>query len=185
MPTDWIDLAWLAALAAMLAAASWHDMIRARIPNQVVLAGIFTAFLLAALPGGIGVVSAGSGLLVGLALLLPFYLLGVMGAGDVKLFAATGAFIGFPAVIGVALLTFLAGGVLSLALALRLRSVHSVLVNLRTGLLLGLAHLCTGSLPRKGDLPVTESRIPYGVAIAVGTAASVVLSHEFSWMRIF
>ena len=55
MPTDWIDLAWLAALAAMLAAASWHDMIRARIPNQVVLAGIFTAFLLAALPGGIGV----------------------------------------------------------------------------------------------------------------------------------
>ena len=119
----------LAMLAALLAAALWHDLRTRRIPNQLVLWGTLAGLALNSfMPsgsglfdpsfGGLGLPQALAGAAAGLALLLPMYLLRALGAGDVKLMAMCGAFLGPDAVLEAALLTFLCGGVLALAAAL-------------------------------------------------------------------
>ena len=70
-----------------------------RIPNWLTASG--TAFALVysiAAPGSghTGFLWAIEGMLLGFLVLLPFYLLKIMGAGDVKLMAMTGAFLGVP-----------------------------------------------------------------------------------------
>ena len=84
-------------LATFLGAAVLTDLQSRRVPNVLVAlmlaAGIATQALTA--PSiGTGLLAGFGGAGVGLFLLLPFYALGGMGAGDVKLFAATGSFLG-------------------------------------------------------------------------------------------
>ncbi len=50
------------------------------------------------------------------AVLLPLFVLRLLGAGDIKLLMVLGLFMGFPAVWQCILRTFLAGGVISLVL---------------------------------------------------------------------
>lgn len=171
MPADWTRVAALAAGAAMLAGAVWSDTRHRRIPNALVLAGCCAALGLSLVPAGIGIGSALGGMAAGFALLLPLHLLRVMGAGDVKLMAAVGAFTGFPGVLTVVLITLLTGGALSLAWALRLGKLRQVLHNVRTGVFLSMADVASRSLPRVNSLPTIEARVPYAVAIAAGAAA--------------
>ena len=64
-------------------------------------------------PAGLGVTHAVLGLIVGLAVFFPLFALGAMGAGDVKLMAAIGAWLGWKSVIRRPVRS-LAGGVLAL-----------------------------------------------------------------------
>ena len=108
-------------LMGLLVAAAWSDCKSHRIPNVLVFGGtVFALGLNWLFPpmAGIGLLWALKGLLLGLALLLPFYFLRAMGAGDVKLMAMVGAFVGFPSIFYAVLGTFLAGG----AMAMRIRS---------------------------------------------------------------
>jgi prepilin peptidase CpaA len=68
--------------------------------------------------GGAGLLAGTQGALVGFAIMIGFYALGGMGAGDVKLMAAIGAWFGVPATCAVAILGGLAGGVYALVLIL-------------------------------------------------------------------
>lgn len=179
------DILWLVAYVAMLGVAVWHDATVQRIPNWAVLSGAVAALALSIAPGGIGLGSALAGLVAGFVVLLPFYLLRVMGAGDVKLLAAVGAFVGFSGVLGLALVTFVAGGVMSLAWAIRFRLVRTVFGNLRAGLFIGLGRVAAGSLPRADDLPVSTIRVPYAFAIAIGSVAYGLLSNKFGWKNVF
>jgi Flp pilus assembly protein protease CpaA len=89
-------------LAALLAAAVVIDLRTRRIPNRLVLLGAGAAALLH-LIGSVSpalstardaVVHALAGMAVGALWLLPGYLLGRTGGGDVKLLAVAGAFLG-------------------------------------------------------------------------------------------
>ena len=74
-----------------------------RIPNWLVITGLVLACVLAASgcsPFHIALKDAALGLLAGLVALMPFYLMGVMGAADVKVFAALGAWCGVHALLG-------------------------------------------------------------------------------------
>src|SRR5690349_20918984 len=75
---------------AVLAWASVFDIRTRRIPNALVavlaLLGVSYSALL--LPVGAGVQRALMGMGVGFGLWIPFYMLRMLGAGDVKLFAA-------------------------------------------------------------------------------------------------
>ena len=62
-----------------------------------------------------------SAALGGLAVFFPFFALGGMGGGDVKLMAALGAWLGWQRSCGAALYTAMAGGVLALAVGLAQR----------------------------------------------------------------
>jgi prepilin peptidase CpaA len=89
-------------LAALLTAAVVTDLRMRRIPNPLLLLGIGAAALLH-LIGSVSpalstardaVVHALAGMAVGALWLLPGYLLGRTGGGDVKLLAVAGAFLG-------------------------------------------------------------------------------------------
>jgi len=84
-----------------------------RISNGLVVTGLIAAFLCALFgicPFGISAAQAAAGAAVGLAVLLPLFALGVMGAADVKVFAVLGAWCGIHALLGLwAVASVLAG----------------------------------------------------------------------------
>lgn len=172
------------ALLALCALAVAADLRHRRIPNSLVLAGmalglLFQAWapagagLFVADGGGLGLGNALFGGLVGLALLLPMYVLRALGAGDVKLLAMAGVWFGPASVAWAALWTLLAGGVLSLAVAACSGVLPRVLGNLREMLMQVLVQAQLRRLPQVGDAPQTTGRLPYAVAIGCGVGTEL------------
>ena len=145
--------------------------VRARIiPNPLVAAGMLSGLLMASLlPQGVGFLGALAGIGVGLACFLPMYALHAMGAGDVKLMAMTGAFLGPLATFEAVLWVLLAGGLLALLFAARHGVVRKMLGNVSTLFYSAAANVQTRNLP---DFSATASagKLPYAVAIASGVA---------------
>lgn len=156
-----------AMLFLLLAVAAWQDARTYRIANLLTLGGAVSGLALSLLlhsTPGLGASLAGWGL--GLALLLPFYALGVMGAGDVKLLAMAGAFTGPAGALGIGLYSMLAGGVLALGLVLARGRLRGTLRNLQVMAVTGLP------APTGEEAVATAGgRLPYGVAILFGAAA--------------
>ena len=118
------------AVAIAVVAAAW-DLRTRKIPNVLTFGTATAAVLLHGLTGGLaGAGMALAGWAVGLALFLPLFALGGMGAGDVKLLAAVGACVGPLAVVWVALFTSIAGGVLAVAVASYSGYLRTAFVNL-------------------------------------------------------
>jgi Flp pilus assembly protein protease CpaA len=113
-------------LLLLLALATWVDLRTNRVPNAIVLAGILLAFVLAgAAAGPRGLAAAMAGMFVAGRCLLPFYLGGGMGAGDVKLMAMVGAFLGPLGALSAVALTLVAGLLLSGAALLATQAMAS------------------------------------------------------------
>jgi prepilin peptidase CpaA len=148
-------------LLLLLAAASMTDLASRKIPNVLVCVGFVAALAghiyLAGL-NGIGVTLAGG--LVGLLCLLPFYLLGGMGAGDVKLMAVCGGFIGPVAVFWASVATLFVGCVIGVVMActsrraLAAESGKLALIGLET--------------PHGVEQRAENAVIPYALAISLG-----------------
>lgn len=165
-------------LLLFLAAAVITDLRARIIPNVLVLAGALTGLVLAILhPEGIGFVRALGGLGLGLVIFLPIYALRAMGAGDVKLMAMTGAFLGYAAIVEAALWVLLMGGVLALAFALRRGVARRMIDNVREMFFSAAASVQIRSLPDFSAGPQTAARLPYAVAIACGVAAFLLAQH--------
>jgi prepilin peptidase CpaA len=151
---DAAHLAVAAALTALLLWAAASDVSARRIPNASVLAVLALYPVWAVLGPGAEVISALEAAAIGFAVGFGLYYFNVMGAGDVKLFAAAALFIGLGHLAVYALATVLSGGAIALAsLAARPRRA-AVMFALRG----------------KGDF---GRGIPYGVAIAFGAALVV------------
>lgn len=161
------------ALLLLVSIAAVNDLATRRIPNRLLLAGLGTALVLdlLSLQPGLALRTACLGLCVGLALFLPFYMVRGMAAGDVKMMAVVGAFVGPGDAFAIALLTWCVGGVMAL-----------LLVALRGRLRLALGNLgrmLAGMVMPGARAAVTEPQesagsMPYGAAIAVGTIAVLV-----------
>lgn len=143
------DAAWATLLGGLLLAACAHDLRARRIPNGLVLAtlGAGLAHAAAAAPAP-GLAVALLGVLAGLATWLPLYALGMLGAGDVKLFAAAAAWLGPHGVLPATLYAALAGGALALVWVM-----HSRLAPATAG---------------RGPARRRDARLPYGLAVAAG-----------------
>lgn len=177
-PAHW-QAAVLALLGVLLALAVWSDARHRRIPNTLVLVTLLTGFLLhfagpegaarAGLftdqPGALGLWRATQGALLALLIFLPFWLLRTLGAGDVKLLAAVGAFAGPVAMPNIALCVLLAGGALALARLALFPGKDLVRYNL-IALLGQLRPGATG--PGFDARTQTAWRMPYAAAIAGG-----------------
>jgi prepilin peptidase CpaA len=166
-----------AALSLAMVMVVESDVREHRIPNAMVLfvllaglalnsagpangrEGLFSHF-----PGALGAGTALLGVLVGLALFLPLYLLRAMGAGDVKLLAALGAFMGPVEVIGLALSVLVAGGLLAVLRMLWAGKSRVVLNNVK----LVLGSLGGGASPRFDPATQSADRMPYALAFAGG-----------------
>lgn len=159
-------------LCALLLIAAAFDLMRHRIPNLLLLLGLGLAlYTQLALPMGRGLWVSLEGLGIASLIMLPFYLLKAMGAGDVKLLAVVGAFLGPLDIVGALLATFVAGGVMSLMYALRARAVGRLTSNLGTMLRGALVSVSLGMRPTLDKPAESLGQMPYGLAIAVGTIA--------------
>ena len=182
----------LTVLAALLLVAVITDIRTRRISNRLILAGMSIALLLSSTfsvgpdpfkqnGGSVEVLQAIAGIAVGFAALFPLYALRAMGAGDVKLMMMVGAFLGPLQTLGVVVLTFAAGGVLALAMALWQRSFTQLAMNLRFMLTTSMVRAAGGQSPRLDPLATTAGRMPYAVAIAAGTLLQFLLVRSGGW----
>lgn len=162
-------------LLALLGIAVCTDLASRRIPNTLVAGGLAAALMLQLFtPTGAGLMAWLLGAFAGLCALLPFYLARGMAAGDVKLMAMVGGFVGPLVVLQIALATFLIGGFWSLIVVLRSGRLRETLHN--------IAWISAPALNRFG-LHLAErqaahkrsTRLPYAVAIAAGTLATFLM----------
>lgn len=149
------------------------DLKSRKIYNVVIFPALAIAFILhGALNGVEGILFSVSGFFVGLGILLIPYLLGGMGAGDVKLLALIGALKGTAFVIVTAIYMAVLGGLIAILVLLfrkgafeRIKSIFYILSGLKQGVKLGF-------MINKNSLKTTY---PYGVAIVGGVCLSLVL----------
>ena len=150
-------------LMAVLVAAVRQDLASNRIPNILSFGALVAGLVLAAISYGLGGVGfALAGTAVAFGCLLPLYLAKGMGAGDVKLMAAAGAFLGPVNAFIAAMLTLATGAVLGfMLLAWRIIGMRNASGALASGF----------ETPQFG-----KQRFPYAAAIAVGVVATM-------WLR--
>jgi prepilin peptidase CpaA len=160
-------------LSVVIAVGDWRTR---RIPNWLTFGGALAGIAFqSAVLGWLGLGQALLGLGLGLALLLLPYILGGMGAGDVKALAALGAWVGPKGIFSVFLYMGLAGGAMSLAVLLWRGTLWKYF---RQGLvLLHNLILCRGQrgIPLEST-PTGANQtpgLPYGVAIALGMLAYI------------
>ena len=94
--------------------ASYSDLRARRIPNALIGIGLIAGVLYHLwLQGFTGISYSLAGSVTGLALFVPFYLFKAMGAGDVKLLAAMGSWLGTSGVLLACGLSLCAGAILA------------------------------------------------------------------------
>jgi prepilin peptidase CpaA len=160
--TLWIFAAGFALTAGIT------DLRYRKIPNWLTYPAIPVAILLHwIIAGGHAALLSLGGAAVGLGVLLPFVLLGGLGAGDWKLVGALGAFFEPRRLVPVLILTVMINGIMALALVLWKKQVGRTARN-----------MCriTGSLFKfrapGAELTIDNSeaeKIPFGIAAAMAT----------------
>ena len=158
---------------ALALVACFFDIRARRIPNlltvPVGIAGVLYHI------GSSGLAGAGAGIAgatVGFGLFFPLFALGGMGAGDVKLMAALGAWLGPAGVAWTALYAALAGGVMAVVVAVARGYLRTAFANIWT--LLGFWRFA-GLRPLDGITLQTSTspRLPYALPITAGLFAAL------------
>lgn len=144
------------------------DVLEHRIPNVVLFPALLLAFLFNALLAGIpGLLNCVLGLLLGLAVLFPFYIVGGTSAGDVKLLGVVGAFLGMDGAWIAGAATLVLGGVLGV-----LFIVWRVIEPIVTTHVAQLVR-SDGPLAPPPRYKSAKADFPYAPAIALGTLYSL------------
>jgi prepilin peptidase CpaA len=163
----------LAAGLACALLAAFTDVRSGRIPNRLTYGALLAGLAVRTYLGGWG------GLLEGLlaalicgGIFLVFFVMGGMGAGDVKLMAAIGCWAGIHQGLITLLATAIAGGVLAVGYMVFYRRGSHTIRNMGS---LVRFHLTSGlrSHPEINLKSSDAVKIPYAVAIAIGTVYSM------------
>ena len=164
-----IDGPLLVFLGIALVIAAYTDIDRRKIPNVLTFPAMLLGVGYHGLTYGVpGLIFSVAGLVTGFGLLILFYFMGGMGAGDVKLMAAVGAVLGAKGVFFSFLFTALYGGVYSLVIILAYRRIFK-------GFFKDLYNTFLTFLLIKRYNPVRvaedsgKPRLCYGIAISLGT----------------
>jgi prepilin peptidase CpaA len=167
-----MEFRFVAAISVAVIAVVF-DVRSGRIPNALTFGGALAALVYAFAAGGAtGVFQASAGWVIGAALFFPFFALGGMGAGDVKLLAALGAWLGPAEAVWLAMFASIAGGVLGVAVALSRGYLRQALSNVW----LMLTHWrVTGLRPVDGlTLRDTKGpRLAYAIPITIGVLCTL------------
>jgi prepilin peptidase CpaA len=166
-----------AVLFALLLVASVSDYRTYRIPNWLTFGGAAFALVyktvIAVSPVSALLATLG-GLFLGFFIMLPLYLFGVMGAGDVKLMAMVGAFLGVHETFQAVLFAFVVGGAAAIGFALFKGKLARLLHNAKNAVYGMLAMSMAGFKPdARIDASQSIGKLPYGICISVGTIGYV------------
>ncbi len=159
-------------LTIILFIAAVSDLRFHKIPNRLTFPTVIAGIIFhTCVSGWDGLIFSSGGVLLGFALLIGFYILGGTGAGDVKLMAAIGGFLGPKGVFVAFLFTAIIGGIYAIALL----AVSGRLVDIikRYWIMLKTFVLTQtiSYIP-----PADQKKRPvlcYGVVIAIGTLLSI------------
>src|SRR4051794_26020306 len=172
-------VAWL--VSAVLVEAAVIDGRQLRVPNWLTFHFVAAGICYAGFAGGREMLLWSlAGMAVGLISLLPLYAIGGMGAGDVKLMAGLGAWMGPSLTLGAFVSSALVGGVLGLAMIAvsgdwihhwaMMHTIGHEVLSIRNP-----AQLAERAGERKKDMTL----LPYGIPIAVGSIL------YFGWNGLF
>jgi prepilin peptidase CpaA len=161
--------------------AAIADIRTHKIPNWLTFPTMGLGLVLNGASSGMsGLLLSLEGLGLGFGLLFVVYVLGGMGAGDVKLLSAVGAIVGPRLVFYAFIWTALVGGLMAMALIVSRKTVKRTFHNLKMlilGWILGVSN-------REANLTIRNQSLitlPYGVAIAIGTTLAVWLQRIPTW----
>jgi prepilin peptidase CpaA len=159
---------WLVSIVLVVAAVI--DGRTLKVPNRLTFPFALLGLAVAAIPGGLGLLASVQGLLLGLALLLPLYAVGGMGAGDVKLLAGVGAWVGPSVLMPAFIVAAIVGAVMALAMMAlsgrflghlaQVRTIVGEWVAIRNPAV--LSEIAASRKPRM-------KLLPYGIPIAIGS----------------
>jgi prepilin peptidase CpaA len=165
-------------LLILLAAAAVSDYRTFRIPNLITGGGIVFALVYNTVvppEWHADWTWAPAGMLLGFGAMLPMYAIRVMGAGDVKLMAMVGAFLGVSATLTALLFCVVTAGIAALVFALRKRVMARMLANVG-GVMRGMlwSAVASGDLRLQPGAVQSVGKLAYGISIAVGTTSYLV-----------
>ena len=165
-------------LFILLAIASVSDYRTFKIPNWLTGSGmVFGLIYSAVVPFSIhhGFLWALGGLLLGFVIMLPCYALRIMGAGDVKLMAMVGAFLGVADILPAVIFSFITGGIVALVFAVYNKALLRMFGNVKNITQMMLLSAIGGFRP---DVQIeagkSAGKLPYGICISIGTVSYVV-----------
>lgn len=165
-------------LFILLVVAAVIDYRSHKIPNWLTVSGlafglIYNTAFSSSSHGGF--LWAFGGLMFGFLIMLPLYALRVMGAGDVKLMAMVGAFLGIYDTFHAVIAVFIMGGIAALGFALFNKALARMLSNIKNIVQVMLFSAMAGIRP-DAQIEVYQSvgKLPYGVSISIGTIGYVV-----------
>lgn len=178
-------------LVLMLVVISgFFDVKKRKIPNKITFTGIIVGLIINLITGGwMGLLLSIGGMFAGLAVFFFPFVMGGMGAGDVKLMGAIGALMGWKFSLLTALYSALVGGAMVIVFLLytgKLRDslkkvilstirLLSILMN-KLGYNEKIDHLQQRFI--KNGQEYNKIYIPYGVAIAGGTVLVLIVSNQ-------
>lgn len=155
----------------VLVVAAVIDGWKLKVPNWITFPLVLSGWVYGvALGGWNGLVFSLVGTLVGLALLLPAYAVGGMGAGDVKLLAGVGAWTGATVTFFAFCVSTVVGAVIAVAMVLYKKNFEKHYDNFRTILGEFIAvrnpnELAALAAARKPSMLL----LPYGIPLAIGS----------------
>ncbi len=159
------------AVSVILIVAAWIDGKELRVPNWITYPMVFAGLIYSTSTGGVdGFVAGLLGMFTGLLTLLPLYSVGGMGAGDVKLMAGIGAWMGWQITLAAFGVSVVVGAIMAVIMVLRKRSFTHHYANF----LMILNEWKTVRDPRKLSEIAAERKpqmmlLPYGIPICIGT----------------
>ena len=159
-------------VGALLALACISDLRTRRIPNALTFSAIAAQLVFYLLAGGWSAAGWSSPAALSPLLFFPMFVLRGMGAGDVKLLAAVGAWLGPGQVAIAALATSIAGGGLGIVVAFG----HGYLGTALSNIWMLLTHWRVGGIRPLPALTLETTRGPrlaYAIPIAMGTLVTL------------
>ncbi len=164
-------------VAIMLIVAAISDLNTRKIPNSLIVFGLVASLVCqeVALQGA-GTLNWLAGVAVGFVCFIPLYVLRGMAAGDVKLMMAVGGFLGYPLIFKAVACVFISGGVMALIFILAKGRLRLLTKNMRV-MWNDFYIKATSGVNVADDYVMKNSvgRMPYALAIAIGTAIAVYL----------
>lgn len=149
---------------AVIALSVVTDLATRRIPNWITMTAVAGGLVYHCYHLGTwdGLACAAGGCALGGGMLLPLFMAGGMGGGDVKLMGALGAWNGPAGALNIFIYAALAGALWAVAVLVRQRALRGTLRSIRYAFF----HLAVaGHWP---GIPMTGARLPYAVVLGLG-----------------
>lgn len=172
---DWSSLLFdhwhVKLVSVVLIVAAWIDGKELRVPNWITFPMVLSGLAFSTITGGVSGLGEGvMGMCVGLLTLLPLYAVGGMGAGDVKLMAGIGAWLGWEVTLAAFCVSTVVGAVMAVIMVLWRKSARHHYENF----LMILSEWMVIRRPTELARIAAERKprmllLPYGIPICIGS----------------